>query len=487
MCSRGRLRNAVLAVLCPAAILVIGAGNAAASVSLGHSASLPGPSFMSTGFVDDSAFEGPAPATRTTWLRRARQLGASWVRLGVYWQDIAPPTLTAGFDPSDPSDPGYNWSYLDAAVRDAIASGESVILTLFHPPTWALGSNPPSSVIPGTWRPSAAQLGAFAQAVARRYSGHFADPLRSGRDLPRVTHFQAWNEPNLPNSISPQWTRTRRGSLHPASPAIYRRLLNAVYFNIKRVQPRAYILAAGTAPYGDPPGGARMPPVLFVRELLCLHGAALRRARCPDPAHFDALDHHPYALTPTIKAFNRNDVSVPDLGKLNRILRTAERTRRALPRGPKPIWITELDWTSRPPDAAGIPIALQARYLSLAFYELWRQGVAHVFWYLIRDFPFRSLTGAGVYFGDGRAKPSAAAFRFPFVALSGPRRRLTLWGDAPQAGTVKIERRRGRGWRAVIGVRTTRGRIFYTQRRVGSHVILRARIGRQVSLPWATG
>ncbi|HEY3728957.1 MAG TPA: hypothetical protein VGL51_17390 [Solirubrobacteraceae bacterium] len=466
-----------------ASVLVAGPGQAAAAVSRFPSASLPGPRFMSTGLVDDSAFEGPVPATRTTWLRRARQLGSSWVRLGVYWQDIAPPALSPGFRASDPSDPRYNWSYLDAAVRDATASGERVVLTLFHPPAWALGSHAPRSVIPGTWRPRATTLGAFARAVAQRYSGHFADPQLPGRDLPRVSYFQAWNEPNLPSSISPQWTRRRRAWV-PASPGIYRRLLNAVYANVKRIQPKAYILAAGTAPYGDRPGGARMRPVTFVRELLCLHGAALRKGRCPDPAHFNALDHHPYALTPTIHAFNPGDVSVPDIGKLKRILRAAERTRRALPSGPKPIWITEIDWTSRPPDHAGIPLARQARYLSLAFYQLWRQGVAHVFWYLIHDIPFRSLTGAGVYFGDGRPKPSAAAFRFPFAVVPGTGRMLTVWGDAPRAGMVTIERRKGRAWRALTRVRTTPDGIFYVRRRLSSKLILRARIDGGATLVW---
>jgi hypothetical protein len=41
-----------------------------------------------------------------------------------------------------------------------------------------------------------------------------------------------------------------------------------------------------------------MPPVTFLRELLCLHGDRLRRESCPQPAHFDALDIHPYTLRP---------------------------------------------------------------------------------------------------------------------------------------------------------------------------------------------
>src|SRR5205085_6547447 len=98
----------------------------------------------------------------------------------------------------------------------------------------------------------------------------------------------------------------------------YRSLLNAAWANIKAVQPHAYVLAAGLAPYGYPPGFNWMQPVQFLRELLCLHGAGLHPERCPNRAHFDAIDIHPYSLRPTIHAFNRDDVSVPDLGRLSR-------------------------------------------------------------------------------------------------------------------------------------------------------------------------
>jgi hypothetical protein len=299
-----------------------------------------------------------------------------------------------------------------------------------------------------------------------------------------VSYFQAWNEPNLPFALSPQWTRDSSGRFVPASPYFYRRMLNAVYENVKAVQPHAYVITAGTSPYGDPPGVNRMAPVEFVREMLCLSGPQLRPEFCPDPAHFDALDHHPYSLTPTLHAYNPDDVSIPDLGKLRAVVRLAVRTGRALPAGPKPIWVTEIAWSSKPPDPLAIPEALQARYLSLSFYELWRQGVSHTFWLLIRDFPYKSLTGSGVYFQNGTPEPSARAFRFQFVALPGSGGELTLWGHAPQAGVVQIERGTAHGWQRVTQLSTTPGGIFYAQRRLGSHLVLRATIGSVDSLPY---
>jgi hypothetical protein len=264
-------------------------------------------------------------------------------------------------------------------------------------------------------------------------------------------------------------------------------MLNAVYVNVRAAQPRAFVLAAGLAPYGDPPGVDRMPPVVFLRELLCLSGNRLRREHCPNPAHLNAIDIHPYSLTPTLKARNATDVSVPDIGKLRTVLRAAQRSRRVLPRGGKAIWVTELDWTSKPPDPYGIPIAQQTRFLALAFYQLWRQGIDHAFWFLIRDISYKSLTGAGVYFSNGVAKPSTQAFRFPFVALPAGHQRLTIWGRAPHAGRVAIQRLVAHRWRTVSTLSTTRGAVFYANRRLGSHLTLRASIGRTTSAVWSTG
>ncbi len=451
------------------------------------SAAMPGPSYFYQAFLDDSSFQNPPAPQRVQWLNRAYGLGATTVRLNVYWGSIAPKRLTAGFDPSNPGDPGYAWFILDGAIRNATARGLKVVLTFLDAPTWAQGPGRPGNAPPGSWRPNPSSLGAFARAVAERYSGRFPDPLHYGTTLPRVGFFQAWDEPNLPVYLTPQWSRVRRAYV-PASPAIYRRMLNAVYAAVKAVQPDAYVLSAGTAPYGDPPGVGlgRMTPVLFTRELLCLHGPELRREPCPDPAHFDALDHHPYSSTPTLPARVPGDVSVPDLGKLGHILHVAERIGRALPAGPKPIWITEIAWGTRPPNPTGVSFALQARYLALAFFTLWRQGVSHVFWFTLRD-RTHGTSGAGLYSQDGRPKPAAAAFRFPFVAVPGSRGVLTLWGHAPTAGVVTIERKSGGAWDAIATLKTTPGGVFFANRRLGSNLLLKAREATVTSPAWATG
>jgi hypothetical protein len=175
------------------------------------------------------------------------------------------------------------------------------------------------------------------------------------------------------------------------------------------------------------------------------------------------------------------------------VVRAAVRARRAFPRGHKSIWETEIDWSTKPPDPHGISAALQARYLSQTFYLLWRQGVSHVFWFLIGDVPYKNEAGAGLFYGNGTPKPSASAFRFPFVALR-QGTRATVWGRAPTPGVVTIQKRAGHNWRAAFRLRTTKGGVFYRRVRVarggGSvarHEVLRAVAGRTASVGWSVG
>jgi hypothetical protein len=149
--------------------------------------------------------------------------------------------------------------------------------------------------------------------------------------------------------------------------------------------------------------------------------------------------------------------------------------------------VSEIGWDSDPPDRySGLPLAVQARYLAQALYEVWRQGVVHVAWYEVKDpgVPAKSLTGSGLFFSDARAKPAAGVFYFPFVALRTRSGLMTIWGRAPHTGRVTIEDRRGKGWVTITTLGTTRGRIFYARRRIALSGPLRARIGRLVSRPY---
>jgi hypothetical protein len=60
------------------------------------------------------------------------------------------------------------------------------------------------------------------------------------------------------------------------------------------------VVAGGTTgPFGDPPGGQRMPPVTFWRSLLCVSsGAHPHLTHCHKHVYMDAISHHPFLLDP---------------------------------------------------------------------------------------------------------------------------------------------------------------------------------------------
>ena len=334
--------------------------------------------------ISDGQFTGPNAAT---WLQRSAAAGAKWVRIDIGWDAPDTATRPPGFDARNPSDPHYDFTSADAAIRQATRLGLHVLVTFSGAPQWAEAPGRPSADPAGTWRPEPSALEDYGVALGRRYSGHFPDPLNPGQTLPRVAAFQVWNEPNLDAYLNPQWSGNQ-----PESPVIYRAMLNAFYRGIKSVDPGALVVTAGTAPFGDPEaGGMRVQPALFWEIALCLKTTAtggLAGAACRDPAHFDVLAHHPYSWgTPTQHAYWPNDVAVPDIGKLTRLLRAAERTGGALPHIHHPIWVTEMSYNSNPPAPGGLSLGTQAQWLEETFAELWREGVSVAMWYEIVDQP----------------------------------------------------------------------------------------------------
>jgi hypothetical protein len=398
------------------------------------------------------------------------------VRIDVFWDKVAGASRPS--DPANPFDPAYNFTDLDTGIEKANARGLTTLLTIVDAPSWAEGGGRPASAPKGTWDPQPGELELFARALATRYSGG------GFSGLPAVRYFQLWNEPNLSVYLNPQWQGGR-----PTSPDIYRGMLNAFYDGIKSVIPSGQVLTAGTAPYGDAPGGMRTRPALFWRALLCLKGDQLQPTDCPDPAHFDiaalnAINAH----GPTVHALNKDDISTPDLGRLKRILTKARKSGRSQPAGRKPLWVTEFWWDSNPPDPQGVPTRQQAAWLEQALYLFWKQGAKAALWFQIRDAApdpdFASTFQTGLFQLDGSPKPAFHAFRFPFVADRLSKRRVRIWGMAPSPGKARIEKRTDSGWRTARRLRVGADRVFTGKLSLRGSARLRARAGDEVSLVW---
>lgn len=441
------------------------------------------PSSFMVGLSDSVWENSPTP---DVWFDRTVSSGAQWILLPVNWAAIAPQRPSG--DASNPANPGYYWGTLDRTIRDAVAHGLKVAFTVAGGggAAWVDGPGKPSDVAPGVWKPNAAAFGAFAKAVAERYSGHFNPGTGT---LPHVRYYEAWSEPNLSVHLAPQWVKSH-GHWVAESPIIFRGLLNSFYAAVKSVSSSNVVISGGTAPFGDTPGGQRVPPALFVRTLLCIGGSnsKLTLLPCPHPAHFDILAHHPYSVGgPFWRALNPDDVALPDMWKLARPLALAERTGRVLPREHKQLWVTEFSWDSNPPNSDGVPLAKWARWMEESFYVLWRGGVDAIAWFELADGACVPNCGdvfeSGLYFVNGTPKPGIEAFKFPFVVVPSGSRDV-VWGIAPVAGTVQVQERKSGRWRTILTFRRGAHAIFTRTISLSGHPLMRARVGGQTSLTW---
>lgn len=379
--------------------------------------------------------------------QRVAATGASFVRIGVPWGAIAPDHQPQQWDPESPGDPNYNWGHVDGAVRNAVAAGLTPVLIVTSAPAWAQGCALPSGYPEAVCDPDPGQLGKFATAAARRFSGSFAG-------LPRVTYWQGMNEPNLSLYFLPQFEGGK-----PVSAYLYRRIANSFYAAIKSVNPSNLVLAAGLGPIAVP--RYTIGPLKFARELFCLKSNLKPLpGDCEGGVNFDIFDVHPYTTGGPTHEGGPNDVELGDIPELVEVLRAADRAKRihgAYKR--TPLWITEFSWDSKPPDPHGLPIKIESRWIDEALYLTWRAGVDHFFWFglrdepLLPDLPSSASAQSGMYFtgptlADDKPKPYMYAFRFPFVAYPGGGK-LGIWGRTPTShgGKVTIELRRGSGWR----------------------------------------
>jgi hypothetical protein len=437
---------------------------------------------LTTGFADP-AFVSNDPAERDRALDFAGAAGAGIARLPVFWNAYVSGQPAS---PADPADAAYDFTRLDAAVRAAAGRGFQVLLTVSTAPAFAEGPGRPDHAPLGSWRPSPGALAQFAAALATRYSGWYAGPDGT---LPRVSLYQAWNEPNLETYLSPQY---EDGA--PVAAGLYGELLNAFHDAIKSVSADNRVITAGTAPYGDDAGGGRTRPLAFWREVLCL-APSLGPVACAARARFDVLAHHPINTSggPRESALHRDDASTADFHNVVEILRAAERRGTLGTAGRHEAWATEIWWETDPPDAVqGVPLRRHARWLALAQYLLWQQGARVVLGFPVVDLPHDpsspfTPTSSGVRFADGAVKPAASALTFPLVVDRRRRSEATAWGRAPAAGRVIVERRSQRHWRKEKALQVHAGETFKVRISLERTRAWRARLGDYVSLSWRIG
>jgi hypothetical protein len=239
-----------------------------------------------------------------------------------------------------------------------------------------------------------------------------------------------------------------------------------------------------------------MRPLAFLRKLLCLD-RALQKTKCSGKARFDILSHHPINLSgpPRQSAIDRDDASSPDMKNVSKVLHAAEKAGSIAKAGKRhPLWVTEYWWESYPdgPHEAIPGLAKHGLWIEEALYLFWKAGVDAAFYYTLQDGPLDpqhpgETLQAGLYLANGKPKPAARAFRFPFVTERRSKRSVVAWGKAPASGKLRIERKSGKGWRKVGTAKVKAGHVFTAKLSLRGKVKLRARIAGQTSLTWPQG
>jgi hypothetical protein len=398
----------------------------------------------------DSLFSSSSP-DRQEGLDMARGAGATYVRLPATWNNIAPSSPSSSFVASDPTSAGYSWDQLDSVLANAEAAGLTPILDITAPPNW-VDTTQPSGVNAGT--PSITALGQFATAIAKHYDGTVP-----GRPVVHV--FQVWNEPNV--SVN----------LNPVDPAVYRNMVNAVADSVHAVDANNLVVAGGLDPFGHPPSKKQKwystTPMAFMRALLCLSGGTHPHKICNATIHFDVWSHHPYTFGgPFGHSKNKDDVSLGNIGTMHSLLQAGVKLGSVISAHPVQFWVTEFGWDTKPPRSGAASVPLASRWTSESLYQMWRNGVSLVTWFLIQDYRSPSKYQSGLYFyaptlGAAKPKPVLTAFRFPFVAYLG-KTNVTIWGrdGTSDQQLVKVQLRQGtKGpWKTVGLVRANANGIF---------------------------
>ncbi len=424
-------------------------------------------------FQDDvRMLSQPGPTLATL-----RQLGVGVVRVSLQWSAVAPAKRPPGFKADDPASYPH-WSIYDQIVLDAHEDGIAVDFSVSGgAPPWATGAGQPAPGDFGEWKPSAAAYGAFVEAVGTRYSGSY-DPTRgetvprSPGDLPRVSFWELWNEPNFGQDLAPQ---AIKGSTVPAAPSAYRSLLDAGWAALRATGHARDTIVIGNldargqsgkvrrgSPQGLPGNFGQAKPMQFIRTLYCvsssyqqLRGAAAAAVGCPTsaagsrrfrsahPALFGAsgFGAHPYPVNLPPTEASSTDPDFTEFSELPRLAGALDRLQRIYGSGRRfPIYNTEYGYITNPPNNSAshfVSPGTAAYYINWAEYLSWRSGrIASAMQYLLYDpNPLRAPEFGGFASGlisySGTPKPGYDAYRMPlFLPSTSARRgqRLEVWG-----------------------------------------------------------
>jgi hypothetical protein len=295
----------------------------------------------------------------------------------------------------------YDWSSTDTVVETSVKNGIAVLPFLIGAPSWALpevnvqgghGAKAPvhlpvSGAAASGWR-------GFLQAAVNRYGpgGTFWAEHPELPSLP-IRVWQIWNEPNFKYFVA------------KPNPAEYGKLVKASYAAVKSADPGAKVILAGMFAR---PKGARNPKTGKHKSINWYASDFLEQMYQRNPgikAKFNGVSLHPYTI-------RYQDLS-PEIEEFRGILSENHDAGKGL-------WVTELGWSSEPPNPAvdqfAKGVAGQARELRGAFKVLKakqsRWKIQQVYWFSVDDLKGAcNFCGGSGLFAEG-FKPKKAWYEY---------------------------------------------------------------------------
>ncbi|HET6868958.1 MAG TPA: hypothetical protein VFH80_23805, partial [Solirubrobacteraceae bacterium] len=309
-------------------------------------------------------------------------------------------------------------------------------------------------------------------------------------DLPRVSFWEIWNEPNFGGDLAPQ---AIKGSSVPTSPVMYRTLLDAGWRGLQGTgHGRDTIVignldargqsgrAAPGAPQGLPGNFGATKPMQFVRSLYCVdpnykqlrggaaatvgcptNAAGSRRFRSAHPALFRATGFatHPYPVNRPPTEANSADPDYTEFSNLPRFASALDRIQRIYGSGTHfRIYNNEYGYITNPPNHSLTALnphgqfvspSTAAFYINWAEYLSWRNPrVASTMQYLLydpnpREAPEFGGFASGLIFYSGTRKPAYDAYRLPLflptTTARSSRQSLEVWGCLRPAHYARLD------------------------------------------------
>jgi hypothetical protein len=237
-----------------------------------------------------------------------REAGAGWSREELSWANMEPGTKGI-----------FTWGHYDTRILQLAEAGYGIVGMLLTTPEWARKGE----CVGSYWCPPAnpQDYADFVRAIVERYDGDGHDDAPGS---PRVAAWQIWNEPNYQET----W---------PGSPEEYGRLLVAGYTAAKASDPTAVVATGGIYVYDGSHG------ISFLGNALDAVPEAYQS--------FDVLAIHPFM--PDVPPDHTHVPGNPHMPQIITMWGRIWNTRNWMGQrgfGDRPLWITEVGWTTCNPD-----------------------------------------------------------------------------------------------------------------------------------------